>query len=47
MNRLILQAQERSIAEGRSYLIVWRNKQFLLRPEGFFKGESAATKWRL
>jgi prepilin-type N-terminal cleavage/methylation domain-containing protein len=40
MNRLILQAQERSISEGRSYLIVWRNKQFLLRPEGFFKGES-------
>ena len=50
MNRLILQAQERSIAEGRSYLIVWRNKQFLLRPEGFFKGESrqpvASLKWQ-
>jgi type II secretory pathway pseudopilin PulG len=50
MNRLILQAQERSISEGRSYLIVWRNKQFLLRPEGFFKGESrqpvASLKWQ-
>jgi len=50
MNRLILQAQERSIAEGRSYLIVWRNKQFLLRPEGFFKGETrqpvASLKWQ-
>src|SRR6266478_4329683 len=50
MNRLILQAQERSIAEGRSYHIVWRNKQFLLRPEGFFKGESrqpvGSLKWQ-
>lgn len=40
MNRLVLQAQERSISEGRSYLIVWRDKQFVLRPEGFRKGET-------
>ena len=50
MNRLIQQAQARSISEGRSYLIVWRNKQFLLRPEGFFKGESrqpaGSLKWQ-
>ena len=50
VNRLVVQAQERSISEGRSYLIAWRNKQFLLRPEGFFKGESrqpvATLKWQ-
>ncbi|MEY2489422.1 MAG: hypothetical protein QOC70_1364 [Verrucomicrobiota bacterium] len=39
MNRLVLQAQERSISERRSYLIVWRDKQFALRPEGFLQGE--------
>ena len=50
MNRFIVQAQERSMAEGRSYLIVWRNKQFALRPEGFLKGEDrkpvATLKWQ-
>jgi prepilin-type N-terminal cleavage/methylation domain-containing protein len=40
MNRLVRQAQEFSIVERRSYLIVWRDKQFALRPEGFLKGES-------
>src|SRR5450755_1422204 len=40
MNRLVRQAQEFSIVERRSYLIVWRDKQFVLRPEGFLKGES-------
>jgi prepilin-type N-terminal cleavage/methylation domain-containing protein len=39
MNRLVFQAQERSMTERRSYLIVWRAKQFALRPEGFMKGE--------
>jgi prepilin-type N-terminal cleavage/methylation domain-containing protein len=39
MNRLVLRAQEFSIAERRAYLIVWRDKQFALRPEGFLKGE--------
>src|SRR3979490_168965 len=39
MNRLVLQAQERSISERRSYLIVGRDKQFALRPEGFLQGE--------
>src|SRR5438045_341098 len=50
MNRFIVQAQERSMAEGRSYLIVWRNKQFALRPEGFLKGEDrkpvATLRWQ-
>ena len=39
VNSLVLQAQERSISERRSYLIVWRDKQFALRPEGFLQGE--------
>lgn len=39
VNRLVTQARERSILERRSYLIVWRDKQFALRPEGFLKGE--------
>jgi type II secretory pathway pseudopilin PulG len=39
VNRLVLQAQERSMTERRSYLIIWRNKQFALRPEGFIRGE--------
>ena len=39
MNRLVFQAQERSMTERRSYLIIWRNKQFALRPEGFMRGE--------
>lgn len=39
VNRLVLQAQERSISERRAYLIVWRDKQFALRPEEFLQGE--------
>jgi prepilin-type N-terminal cleavage/methylation domain-containing protein len=39
VNSLVLQAQERSISERRPYLIVWRDKQFALRPEGFVQGE--------
>lgn len=50
VNRLVLQAQERSISERRSYLIVWRDKQFVLRPEGFLKGEDrkavATLRWQ-
>jgi prepilin-type N-terminal cleavage/methylation domain-containing protein len=50
VNRLVLQAQEYSISERRSYLIVWRDKQFALRPEGFLKGEDrkpvATLKWQ-
>jgi type II secretory pathway pseudopilin PulG len=39
VNSLVLQAQQRSISERRPYLIVWRDKQFALRPEGFVQGE--------
>jgi prepilin-type N-terminal cleavage/methylation domain-containing protein len=50
VNRLVLQAQERSISEHRAYLIVWRNKQFALRPEEFVKGEDrkpvATLRWQ-
>jgi type II secretory pathway pseudopilin PulG len=50
VNQLVLQAQDRSISERRPYLIVWRNKQFALRPEGFRRGEDrkplATLKWQ-
>jgi prepilin-type N-terminal cleavage/methylation domain-containing protein len=50
VNRLVQQAQERSISERRSYLIVWRDKQFALRPEEFVKGEDrkpvATLRWQ-
>ena len=38
-NGIVRQAQERSIAERRSYLIVWREGKIGLRPEGLRKGE--------
>ena len=50
VNRLVLQAQDRSISERRSYLIVWREKQFALRPEAFLQGEArkpvATINWQ-
>jgi prepilin-type N-terminal cleavage/methylation domain-containing protein len=50
LNSLVRQAQERSISERRSYLIVWRDKQFVLRAEGLLKGEGsgavATLAWR-
>ena len=42
-NNLVRQAQERSVAERRTYLIVWREKSVLLRPEVFAKGQEAAA----
>ena len=43
-NNLVRQAQERSVAERRAYLIVWREKGVLLRPEVVAKDqETAAT----
>ena len=38
-NGLVHQAQERSIAEHRPYLIVWGRKSIEVRPEAFLKGE--------
>jgi len=40
-NDLVRQAQERSVAEHRAYLIVWGDKSIALRPEVFAKGEEA------
>jgi len=41
-NGLVRQAQERSIAERRSYLIIWRDNKIGLRPEGVQRGEDPA-----
>ncbi len=38
-NNLVRQAQERSVAERRSYLIAWDKDRVFLRPETFAKGE--------
>src|SRR5258705_7460039 len=38
-NNLVRQAQERSVAERRSYLIIWDKDHVFLRPETFAKGE--------
>jgi type II secretory pathway pseudopilin PulG len=40
-NNLVRQAQGRSVAERRAYLIVWREKEIVLRPEVFAKDEKA------
>ena len=42
-NNLVRQAQERSVAEHRAYLIVWGDKGVWLRPEAFAKDEEAKT----
>jgi prepilin-type N-terminal cleavage/methylation domain-containing protein len=50
VNGLVFKAQELSIVERRPYLIVWRDKQFALRPEGFLPGEDrkavSTLKWQ-
>ena len=50
VNRLVMRAQERSLSERRPYLIIWREKQFVLRPEGFLQGEDqkpvATINWQ-
>jgi type II secretory pathway pseudopilin PulG len=38
-NQLVYQAQERSTAEHRPYLLVWTNKGIELRPEVLWKGD--------
>ena len=38
-NQLVRQAQERSVTERRSYLIVWGKNSVVLRPEVFGKDE--------
>ena len=38
-NKMVRQAQERSVSEHRSYLLVWTDKNVFLRPESFTKDE--------
>jgi prepilin-type N-terminal cleavage/methylation domain-containing protein len=38
-NNLVRQAQERSVAEHRAYLIVWGDKDVVVQPEAFAKDE--------
>jgi prepilin-type N-terminal cleavage/methylation domain-containing protein len=38
-NKLVREAQERSVAERRAYLIVWTDKDVFLQPEAFAKDE--------
>jgi len=40
-NKLVHEAQERSVTERRPYLIVWKKDRVLLRPEAFVKGEES------
>src|ERR1043166_7404709 len=42
-NDLVRQAQERSVAEHRAYLIVWHKSYVSLRPEAFAKGEDETS----
>jgi hypothetical protein len=38
-NKMVREAQERSVAEHRAYLIVWTDKNVFLQPEAFAKDE--------
>lgn len=38
-NKLVREAQERSVAEHRAYLLVWTDKNVFVQPEAFAKGE--------
>lgn len=46
-NNLVRQAQERSVAERRPYLIVWGKNKVAVRPEVFAEGEEANAKAEL
>src|ERR1700731_2597613 len=48
-NKLVREAQERSVAEHRAYLIVWGDKDVIVQPEAFAKGEEkkAVAKFAL
>ena len=43
-NNLVRQAQERSVAERRSYLIVWSKNNVAVRPEAFAENEEVKAK---
>jgi prepilin-type N-terminal cleavage/methylation domain-containing protein len=38
-NNLVREAQERSVSEHRAYLVVWGDKEVIVQPEVFAKGE--------
>jgi len=46
-NAIVREAQERSLAERRSYLIVWYDGKIGLRPEGLLKDEQPEPVLRL
>src|SRR2546423_692054 len=46
-NAIVREAQERSMAEGRPYLIVWQDKGIGLRPEGLMKGDDPEPEMKL
>ncbi|MFN2622551.1 MAG: hypothetical protein ABR611_06870 [Chthoniobacterales bacterium] len=46
-NAIVREAQERSMAERRPYLIVWQDGQIGLRPEGFLKGDNPEPEMKL
>ena len=48
-NRIVREAQERSVTERRSYLIIWREGKVGLRPEGLMEGEDPepVAMWKL
>src|SRR4051812_1312147 len=47
MNQIVRQAQERSVQEHRAYLIEWKKKAIVLRPESIREGESTVPVSRL
>lgn len=46
-NNLVREAQERSVAERRPYLIVWGKNNVVVQPEVFAEGEEAKAKAEL
>jgi prepilin-type N-terminal cleavage/methylation domain-containing protein len=48
-NAMVREAQERSLAERRAYLLVWRDGTIGLRPEAFLRGEDRGpvSLWKL
>jgi prepilin-type N-terminal cleavage/methylation domain-containing protein len=46
-NAIVREAQQRSIAERRPYLIVWYEGKIGIRPEGLARGEKAEPALRL
>jgi len=46
-NAIVREAQERSMAEGRPYLIVWQEGKIGLRPEGLSRGEDPEPEMRI